>query len=71
MTNPVYEEVGTSAGTIGEDGQDVIGLLFPTGEGEDDCETRYMTLPAAKALLLDLRDAIEAAVKHQRGESME
>lgn len=66
----VYDAIGTSAGNIGdENGQDVVGLLFPNGSGDpDDCDEVYMTLPCAKALLIDLRDAIEACERHQRGE---
>ena len=65
----VYDEIGTAAGNLGdEDGDEVVGLLFPTGRGEDDCDEVFMTLPCAKALLIDLRDAIEACVKHKNGE---
>lgn len=62
----LYDEVGTSAGTT-EGGIEVVGLLFPTGIGEE-CEEKYLTLPAAKALLIDLRDAIDACMKHQNGD---
>jgi hypothetical protein len=59
----VYEEVGISCGTT-DSGQEVVGILFPTGIG-DESEDRYLTLPAAKALLLDLREAIEVCMEHQ------
>jgi len=56
----LYDSVGIECGTA--EGQEVIGLMFPE-EGppnlaNPDYEIRYMTLPAAKALLIDLRDAI-------------
>lgn len=60
----LYDDVGISCGTI-ETGQEVVGLLFPTrGEG-DHCDGYYLTLPAAKALLIDLKDAIDRCMKHQ------
>ena len=62
----VYDAVGMACGTS-PDGQELVGLLFPTGIGEE-CNELYMTLPAAKALLLDLRDAIAACESHQQGE---
>lgn len=60
----VWVAVGIECCTIG-DGSEAIGLLFPTGV-EQECETRHMTLPAAKALLIDLRAAIAACEAHQQ-----
>lgn len=62
MTGGLYESVGIECGTA--EGQEVVGILYPTGIGEE-CEVKYLTLPAAKALLIDLRDAIEACMEHQ------
>lgn len=63
----LYEDVGVLAGTCepvdGGEVIEVIGLIFPGSYGEEII--RYMTLPAAKSLLVDLRDAIEAAIKHR------
>jgi hypothetical protein len=67
---PVYESVGTAGATFETPAGpvEVVGILYPTGIGEE-CEERYMTLPAAKALLIDLRDVIEACMEHQNGEA--
>lgn len=59
----VYEEIGTAAGAT-EDGQEIVGLLFPTGIG-DETEDVFMTLPCAKSLLIDLQDAIQACMEHK------
>ncbi len=63
----LYEDVGVLAGTCeptdGGEQIEVIGLIFPDNFGGENI--RYLTLPAAKALQVDLRDAIEAAVKHK------
>lgn len=63
MEEKLWESVGIDCGTVGS--QEVVGIMYPTGIGEE-CEIRYMTLPAAKALLIDLRDAIKACEKHQQ-----
>lgn len=66
----LYEDVGVLAGTCepvdGGEVIEVIGIIYPGPFGSED--VRYMTLPAAKSLLVDLRDAIEAAIKHKQGE---
>ncbi len=64
----LYEDVGTMAGTTEVDGEtiEIVGILFPDCYGGE--EIRCMTLPCAKALLIDLREAIECAIKHKRGE---
>jgi len=70
MDSDVYQCVGIACGTT-PDGQELVGLMFPTGAPpvieteEPEFDTKYMTLPAAKALLIDLRDAIEQCEKHQ------
>lgn len=60
----VWDEVGTSAGTFECDGKhvEVVGIIFPLGDDQE--ETRHLTIPAAKALLIDLQDAITAALDH-------
>lgn len=65
MDGLIYEHVGFECGTTPA-GQELVGLLFPTGVGEE-CEARYMTLACVKALLIDLRDALAACEAHQRG----
>lgn len=62
----IYDDVGVSAGSA-DSGQEVIGLLFPTPTSDIDeqYEERHMTLAAAKSLMVDLREAIEACMKHQ------
>jgi hypothetical protein len=69
----LYTDVGVLAGSCyaGETEEkakiiEVIGLIFPDNFGGENI--RYMTLPAAKALLVDLRDAIDSAIKHKQGE---
>jgi hypothetical protein len=66
-----YEHVGIECGTL-ENGTEVVGILYPVGEPipgiDPDLEAKYMTLPCAKALLIDLRDAIQAAEEHQKRE---
>lgn len=68
MSEPkLYESVGTMAGTIeGKNGKpvEVVGILLPTGIGEE-CDEVYLSIPAAKALLIDLQGAIEACMEHQ------
>ena len=67
MNGQLYESVGIECGTVQTDKGDaeVIGILYPTGVGEE-VETVYMTLPAAKSLLIDLRDAIQACEHHKQ-----
>ena len=68
-----YESIGVNVGTDNDSGQALIGLLFETEtttyDGEFD--ERYVSIASAKSLLIDLRDAIEAAEKVQRGEDPE
>jgi hypothetical protein len=47
----LYDTLGIECGSV--EGQEVVGIMYPTGIGEE-CDRRYMTLPAAKALLIDL-----------------
>lgn len=67
MGDQLHEHVGIECGTA--EGQEVIGIMYPIAsvvETENpECDTRYMTLPCAKALLIDLRDAIAECEKHQ------
>lgn len=62
---PVWHEVGTAGATFvaGEDECEVVGIIYPMENGEED--VRYLTIPAAKALLIDLRDAIAACQEHK------
>jgi hypothetical protein len=67
----LYSEVGVLGGSCfigGDDGGhviEVVGLIFPLAFGGE--KIYYMTLPAAKCLLIDLRDAIEECIKHKQG----
>lgn len=65
--NGLFHDVGTLAGECVADGKkiDIIGIIYPTCEGGE--EVRCMTLPCAKALLIDLRDAIESAIRYKQG----
>lgn len=71
----IYSDVGITCGTFENDGKpvEVVGLLFPTEMTpiDGECEERHMTLAAAKSLVIDLQEAIEICMKHQRGESPE
>ena len=62
----VYDAIGVSVGQT-EDGQELVGLMLPKDQplNEDDFDELFMTLPAAKTLLIDLRDAIDVAMKHK------
>ena len=62
----LYESVGVSAGQTGE-GLEVVGLLLPKENPmhDEDFDELFFTLTAAKGLLIDLQDAIDAAVKHK------
>ena len=68
----IYSDVGITCGTFERDGQpvEVVGLLYPTETTaiDGECEERHMTLAAAKALIIDLQEAVEVCMKHQRGE---
>ncbi len=68
----LYPSVGIECGTIElpTGPVEVIGLMFAneTSHIDDVYELRYMTIPAAKALILDLKDAIDACMAHQEGE---
>ena len=61
----LWHEVGTTGGTFiaGEDECEVVGIIYQMENGEE--ETRYLTIPAAKSLIIDLGDAIEACVQHK------
>jgi hypothetical protein len=63
----LYSQVGLMCGTTEDpNGRpiEVIGLLFPTGIGDEE-DVKLMTIAAAKALLLDLKEAIDIALEHQ------
>ena len=62
----LYEAVGVSAGTL-EDGREVVGLLLPKENpvDENDYEEIFFPLPVIKALLIDLQEAVDVAVKHK------
>jgi hypothetical protein len=67
MNQKIYDSVGTMAGTMEDpNGKpvEVVGILYPTGIGEE-CDEVYLTIPAAKSLLIDLQGAIEACMEHQ------
>ena len=68
----IYPSVGIECGVADVNGkpQEVIGIMYPTptSEIDDIYDTRFIPLPAAKSLLIDLRDAIEACEKHAMGE---
>ena len=59
MDGMAYESVGTMVGEC-TTGELVIGILLPTGI-PDDFDNVFLTIPAAKALLIDLRDAVDVA----------
>lgn len=66
----VYTDIGIACGETAECGEEIISLLLPTETSHIDNEYQMvsMTLPCAKSLLIDLRDAIEVAVQHKQGE---
>ena len=72
---PFYDDVGTCCGTIETPKGliEAVGLMYalPNSHIDDVYDERYMSLPTAKALLLDLRDAIEACEKHQQEDRQE
>lgn len=70
-----YEAVGVGVASISMDedaekGTPVVSLIFPKEvpvypndlEHEDNFEDVFLSIAAAKTLLIDLRDAVEAAV---------
>ncbi len=67
----IYTDVGLIGGTFTnpDNGRDCecIGLEFPTGIGEET-EVKFITLAAAKSLINDLKDGIEACMSHLNGE---
>lgn len=64
----LYEAAGVSAGQL-EDGREVVGLILPKENpiDQNDHDEIYFPLPVIKALLIDLQEAIDVAVKHKSG----
>lgn len=62
-------DVGCATLTNPESGKetDCIVLDFES-ENQADIESKYLTIGAAKKLIQDMKDAVEACLKHQRGE---
>ena len=77
MNGKVYDAIGVGVATVesleGEGEMDVIGLSFPLfnpprpdePNHDDNFEDVFMPVSAAKALLIDLRDAIESVVQRK------
>ncbi len=66
-----YEEIGFECGNL-PDGTEVIGLMFPLENShiDDVFDIRYLSIPAVKALILDLQEAVEICMAHQSGEPL-
>lgn len=73
----IYEGLGVEVSDVylpNDDGSEMsygmgIGLLLPTEDengNEDEPQKIYMTVPAAKALLIDLRDALNYVEEQQQ-----
>ncbi len=72
-TKHVYRSVGSlfatvDAGQLGE-GEYLVGLQFPRRQFRSprDVETKYMTLQAAKSLIVNLHITLTQAAEHQKG----
>ena len=65
----VYEDVGILAGTT-DTGVPVVGILLPKEDPlhDDDCHEIIFTVTAAKALMVDLQDAINVAIEQSNHE---
>jgi hypothetical protein len=71
MLGSFYEVVCVGTATVNDGGKEkpVIGLSFPIAnppkpddpEADENYEDVFISIAAAKAMLVDLRDAIEAA----------
>jgi hypothetical protein len=66
-----YEDVGFECGTL-PDGTEVVGLMFPLENShiDDVWDMRYLSIPAVKALIIDLQEAITICMAHQSGEEL-